>query len=136
MVHLIINSLFVKEWSQWSACLPPCGRYRRRIRSRLCLGDFGCYGSAQSTKRCPPLECQRIHDPKTGDQVILGKTALSDYKSNGGFVVPATIDTLISVFVTTILCQIIVIALAIWLLWRREIKCVRDNFINMNKKPV
>lgn len=62
MIALIV---FV-DWGEWSDCFPACGRHRRKLRYRLCLGDFGCIGGTQMTKQCSSVDCNRMSEAGYG----------------------------------------------------------------------
>ncbi len=52
----------ITAWSLWSPCYPLCGNHRRRIRYRVCLGDFGCYGSMQMSRSCKSVTCPDLDE--------------------------------------------------------------------------
>ncbi|VDK22926.1 unnamed protein product [Taenia asiatica] len=95
------------DWGQWSECRPVCGSHRRRTRRRICLGDFGCYGSIYDAERCPPVECNGLRDPGDGVWSARSAASIKEYKDNGGFFVPATIEILVTTLFCVFICQVV-----------------------------
>uniref|UniRef100_A0A5K3FZQ9 EGF-like domain-containing protein n=1 Tax=Mesocestoides corti TaxID=53468 RepID=A0A5K3FZQ9_MESCO len=106
------------DWSSWSECFPACGNHRRRLRHRICLGDFGCIGSTQMTKRCSAVECAEFDDSDAEIQVH----NLSEFKDNGGFFIPTNSGIFFTTFLLVIPSQIALIALVTWLVIKKDRK--------------
>lgn len=121
----------LQDWGQWSECRPVCGSHRRRTRRRICLGDFGCYGSIYDAERCPPVECNGLRDPGDGVWSARSAASIKEYKDNGGFFVPATIEILVTTLFCVFICQVAFVALGVWIFWRREGRLARESAIQM-----
>lgn len=97
----------------------------------MCLGDFGCYGSIHGAERCPPVKCDGLRDPGDGVWGARSAASIREYKDNGGFFVPATMEILITALFCVFICQVALVSLGVWIFWRREGKCTREVAMRM-----
>lgn len=107
----------ILDWSSWSECFPKCGNIRKRIKRRLCLGDFGCLGSMYSTEKCQPVQCYILKNSVKSPSNHLTK---EKYIESGGYFILSMAEIICLIIFISLVVQIGITALQVRLFWRKE----------------